>query len=149
MWLDAILAYLHFAAILAVVWFLAKAWALLRAGADAIDAPRLFHADIGYLILLGVVLLTGAARAVFGIKGWAFYADNPAFHIKVTLFLLLALGSITPLRIFHGWHKARLHAAAYQVPLEEWRAARSWLMIQMHLIALMPLAAVVLARGLL
>jgi putative membrane protein len=35
------------------------------------------------------------------------------------------------------------------MPLEEWRAARSWLMIEMHLIALMPLAAVVMARGLL
>ncbi len=39
MWTDAILAYLHFAAIFTLIWFLAKEWTLLRAGFSS-DRPR-------------------------------------------------------------------------------------------------------------
>jgi len=72
MWSDAILAYLHFAAIFALVWFLAKEWTLLRAGADVLDLARLVRADAGFGVLAGIVVATGAARAVFGLKGWSF-----------------------------------------------------------------------------
>ena len=76
MWTDAILAYLHFAAIFTLVWFLAKEWTLLRPGVDALDVERLTRADAGFGALAAFVLATGAARAVFGLKGWSFYAHN-------------------------------------------------------------------------
>lgn len=148
MWTDAILAYLHFAAIFTMIWFLAKEWTLLRAGVDALDLERLARADAGFGILAGLVLLSGAARAVYGLKGWAFYAHNPVFHLKVGLFVLVGLLSIAPTRAFLRWRKARRAEPGWHVPEAEWRRARRFVMIELHLIALIPLAAVLMARGL-
>lgn len=148
MWTDAILAYLHFAAIFTMLWFLAKEWTLLRAGADAIDVERLAKADAGYGILAVLVLLTGAARAVFGLKGWSFYAHNPVFHAKVGLFVLVGALSVAPTLAFLRWRRARRADPAWRVSEAEWRRARRFAMIELHLIALIPLAAVVMARGL-
>lgn len=148
MWTDAILAYLHFAAIFTMLWFLAKEWTLLRAGAGALDLARLVNADAGFGILSGLVLLTGALRAVFGLKGWSFYAHNPVFHLKVGLFVLVGLLSIAPTRAFLRWRKARRADPAWHVPETEWRRARRFVMIELHLFAIIPFAAVVMARGL-
>src|SRR6476659_996873 len=96
MWTDAILAYLHFAAIFTLLWFLASEWTLLRAGANALDTERLARADGWYGRLAGVVVVTGASRAVYGLKGWSYYEHNPGFHLKVGVFVLVALLSIKP-----------------------------------------------------
>jgi putative membrane protein len=148
MWTDAVLAYLHFAAIFALLWFLAKEWTLLRAGAANVDVERIAASDAWFGISAGLVLVTGALRAAFGAKGWAFYAHNPAFHVKVTLFVIVALVSIAPTMQFLRWRKARRSDAAFRVPDAEWTRARRLIMIELHLIALIPLAAVIMARGL-
>jgi putative membrane protein len=148
MWTDAILAYFHFAAILALVWFLAKEWTLLRAGAPNIDTERLANADAGFGLTALAVLVTGGLRAVYGAKGWSFYAHNPAFQVKVTLFVIVGLVSIAPTIAFLRWRKARRADPAYAVAEAEWKRARRFVMIELHLIALIPLAAVIMARGL-
>jgi putative membrane protein len=148
MWTDAILAYLHFATILTLVWFLAKEWTLLRAGFADIDIERLARADAGFGIAAGAVLVTGALRAVYGIKGWAFYAHNPAFHVKIGLFVLVGLISIAPTVKFLRWRKARRNDATFRVSETEWKSARRLLLIELHLVALIPLAAVIMSRGL-
>ena len=148
MWTDAILAYLHFAAIFTLLWFLAKEWTLLRAGAADLPIERLARADAGFGLAAGAVLLTGIARAVFGLKGSAFYMHNPVFGIKIGLFVLVGLISIAPTLGFLRWRKAWRADRAFRVPDAQWRRARRLLMIELHLIALIPLAAVIMARGL-
>ena len=148
MWTDAILAYLHFGAIFTLIWFLAKEWTLLRAGAASVDVERLASADAGFGMSAGIVLVTGALRAVYGIKGWAFYAHNPAFHVKIGLFVLVGLISIAPTLMFLRWRKARRQDASFRVSEAEWKRAHLWLMFELHLVALIPLAAVILSRGL-
>ena len=148
MWTDAILAYLHYGAIFTLIWFLAKEWTLLRAGAANVDVERIAAADAGFGIAAGVVLITGALRAVYGAKGWAFYAHNPAFHVKVGLFVLVGLISIAPTLRFLRWRKARRQNASFRVPETEWTRVRRLVMIELHLIALIPLAAVIMSRGL-
>lgn len=148
MWTDAILAYLHYAAIFTLLWFLAKEWTLLRAGAANVDVERIAASDAWFGIAAALVLVTGALRAAFGAKGWAFYAHNPAFHAKVTLFVIVGLVSIAPTLQFLRWRKARRADAAFRVPDAEWSRARRFLMIELHLIALIPLLAVVMSRGL-
>jgi len=148
MWTDAILAYLHFGAIFTLIWFLAKEWTLLRTGASSVDVERLASADAGFGMSAGVVLVTGALRAVYGVKGWAFYAHNPAFHVKIGLFVLVGLISIAPTLMFLRWRKARRQDASFRVSEPEWKRARLWLMIELHLVALIPLAAVIMSRGL-
>lgn len=147
MWTDALLAYLHFAAIFAMVWFLSQEWSLLRAGAATLDIDRLARADAGFGISAGFVLAAGAARAAFGLKGWAFYAHNPAFDAKIGLFVLVGLISIAPTRMFLRWRRARRQNASFRVSEQEWRTVQCWLMVELHLIALIPLAAVIMARG--
>jgi len=148
MWSDALLAYLHFLSIFALLGFLVREWTLLNVSVDTLRTDALARADLGFGIASVAVLLSGAARAVFGLKGWAFYAHNPVFHLKVGLFVLVGLLSIVPTRAFLRWRRAASVEAAYRVPADEWSRARRIVLIELHLLALIPLAAVVMARGL-
>ena len=148
MWLDALLAYFHFAAIFALVWFLAIEWHLLAAGAGALAVDRLARTDGRFGLSAGLVLLTGAARALYGLKGWSFHAHNPVFHLKIGLFVLVGLLSILPTVMFLRWRKAQRADPAFRVPDAQWRRARLLVIVELHLVALIPLAAVIMARGL-
>jgi len=148
MWTDAWLAWLHFTAIFALVWFLAKEWTLLRHGPDSLDVERIARADLGYGLAAAIVIATGVLRAVWGAKGWAFYAHNSMFHLKIGLFVLVGLLSILPTRRFLHWRRERRVDPAFRVAEADWRATRRWLVVELHLLALVPLAAVLMARGL-
>jgi putative membrane protein len=147
MWKDAIFAYLHFAAIFTLVWFLAKEWTLLKAGPDKLDLHRLALADMGFGFSAGAVFLAGLSRLIWGVKPWMFYAHNPVFHTKMGLFVLVGLISIWPTRAFLRWRKAAAADAQFRVSEDEWRRIKRFVMIEMHLVALIPLAAVMMARG--
>lgn len=148
MWTDAILAYLHFAAIFTLVWFLAKEWTLLRVGAEKVDLERIALADAGFGMAAGVVVVTGALRAGFGAKGWPFYTHNHVFWLKMALFAIVGLISIAPTKTMLRWRRTRRQDAAFRVPETEWQRTRRFVMIEMHLLALIPLAAVIMSRGL-
>jgi putative membrane protein len=147
MWKDAILAYLHFAAIFTLLWFLAKEWTLLKVGVDKLDLGRLALADVGFGIAAGAVLATGLARAFLGAKPWQFYSGNPVFHAKVGLFVLAGVLSIWPTLAFLRWRKAVAADARFRVTESEWRRIKRFVMIELHLIALIPLLAVLMSRG--
>ena len=148
MWSDAILAYLHFASILTLIWFLAKEWTLLQAGPEHLDARRLALADLFYFLAAMAVLASGLGRALAGAKPWAYYAGNPVFHIKISLFVLVALVSIKPTLLIMRWRKAAAADPAFRVAAHEWRLVRRLVLVEMHVFALIPLAAVMMARGL-
>jgi putative membrane protein len=147
MWKEVALAYFHFAAIFTLLWFLAKEWTLLNRGADRIDAPALAKADMGFGIAATLVLITGICRVTLGAKPWFFYLHNPVFHVKIGLFVLVGLISIWPSIVFVRWRKAIAANPEFHVDPAEWRKARRLLMIELHLVALIPLAAVIMARG--
>ena len=42
------------------------------------------------------MLLTGAARVIWGAKGMGWYLTNPLLHVKFTLFIVMGLLSIGP-----------------------------------------------------
>lgn len=147
MWKDAVFAYLHFTAIFALVWFLAKEWTLLKAGVEKLDFRRLALADAGFGISAGGVLLAGLSRLVWGAKSWVFYAHNPVFHAKMALFVIVGLMSIAPTRAFLRWRKAAAADAGFRVDESEWRRIKRILLVEMHLLGLIPLLAVLMARG--
>ena len=148
MWLDAILAYLHFMAIFGLFATLMYEVVLLRPSPAALDIEALALTDRKFGIQAGVVLVTGALRVAFGAKGAAFYLHNPVFHLKIGLFVLAALVSIAPTIAFLRWRKARRADPSWRVPEPEWRRAKKLVRLEMVLIALIPLAAVIMARGL-
>ena len=147
MTLEALLAYAHLLAILTLVVFISSEAALCRPEwMNAKVVERLGKVDMIYGIAAGLVLVTGIARTWWGIKGTGWYWTNGLLHLKLAMFIAVGLISIKPTIMFRRWRKDL--AATGALPVEaEIRTARKWVMIQAHLIAVIPLAAVFLARG--
>ena len=144
---EAILAYLHLLAILTMVVFVSSEAALCRVQwLNAAVVERLAKVDRVYGIAAIMVLATGVARTVLGIKGTAWYWTNPLLHVKLTLFIVVGVISIFPTLTYVRWRKAlRAHGT---LPGEaEISKTRKLVMVQAHLIAVIPLVAVFLARG--
>jgi putative membrane protein len=145
--LEAILAYLHIAAILTLVVFISSEAALCRVEwMNEKVVERLARVDRIYGIAALIVLLTGLARTWWGIKGTAWYWHQPLLHLKLGLFIAVGLMSIKPTRMFRRWNQ-KLQSGGGLPGADEIKTARRWVMIQAHIIALIPLAAVFLARG--
>ena len=147
MTLEAILAYLHIAAILTLVVFISSEAALCRPewmNAEVVN--RLVKVDRIYGIAAVAVLLTGFARIFLGVKGSGWYWANWLLYAKIVAFVVVGLVSIAPTLRFIRWRKALLATGALPGP-EEVRLSRKLVMLQAHIIPLIPLAAVFLARG--
>lgn len=147
MTLEAILAYLHLLAILTMVVFISSEAALCRVQwLNAAVVERLARIDMVYGISAGAVLLTGVARTVWGVKGTAWYWTNPLLHLKLTLFIAVGVLSIFPTMAYLRWRKA-VRAGGVLPAEAEIKKTRRLVMIQAHLLALIPLVAVFFARG--
>ena len=145
--LEALLAYAHILAILTMVVFLASEAALCRvAWLNAAVVERLAKVDRVYGIAAAAVLVTGIARTWWGMKGTAWYWTNPLLHVKLTLFVVLALLTIKPTFTFLRWRR-ELRATGALPDEAEIVKTRRLVMVQAHILPLIPLAAVFLARG--
>lgn len=147
MTLEAVLAYLHIAAILMVTVFLTSQAALLRTEwLNAAVVRRLARVDLVYGIAALLLLATGLARTWWGLKGAGWYWSQPLLHVKVTLFVVIGLMSIVPTLRYRRWVKAL--DAGQGLPAEaDVRATRKLVMWEAHLLVLIPIFAVCLARG--
>lgn len=145
---DATVAYLHFIAMFLLFSFLTAQALLLRPPLDERLIRLLGRIDIGYAISAVVVLLTGMLRLGFGAKGADFHLSHWPIYAKVGLFLAVALISIKPTLTFIAWRRALEHDAAWRVPAVEQSRMRRIVMIEVHLAALIPVFAVMMARGL-
>jgi len=147
MTLEAILAYLHFLAILTMVVFISSEAALCRAEwLNTAVVERLARVDMIYGISAMVVIATGVARTWWGIKGTAWYWSNPLLHLKLGLFIIVGMISIFPTLTYLRWRKA-LRSGGTLPSEAEVRKTRRLVMIQAHIIAVIPLVAVFFARG--
>ena len=147
-WLDALLAYTHFIAIIATVSTVMAEAVLCRPGLTLPWAQRLGRVDLLYLVTAALALTTGLLRLFFGIKGSAFYFGNPVFWVKISLFIAVGLISIIPTLRFIRWTK-RLNANSSTVIEEdEITATARILYVELALLALIPLMGALMARGL-
>jgi putative membrane protein len=147
MTLEALLAYAHILAILSLVVFSSSEAALCRIEwMNAKVVERLVTVDRIYGVAAIGVLLTGLARSWWGVKGTAWYWTDWLLHLKLGLFVAVALMSIKPTLMFIRWRR-QLRASGTLPEEAQVRLARRWVMVQAHVIALIPLAAVFLARG--
>ena len=144
---EALLAFAHISAILVFVVFLAGETVLCRSDwMNAAVVARLVRLDAAFGLSAIAVLATGLARSYWGMKGAAWYWSQPLLHAKLGLFVLIGLLSIKPTLTFLRWRKALRASGALPVPAEV-RSVRLWLIVETHLVAVMPLLAVFLARG--
>jgi putative membrane protein len=148
MWLDAILAFLHYAAIFMLFGFLVTEVMAFRMNFDEKTIRLLGRIDLWYFGAAMATLVTGFLRLVFGAKGPDFYLSAWPIYVKIGLFLAIALISVSPTLTFIKWRRALDKDPNWQVPEEERLKARRFVMSELHLAALIPLVAVIMARGL-
>jgi len=148
MWLDAILAYLHFTAVFLLFSFLVVETMMVRGTLDAAAVRLLGRVDIWFFGSAIAALVTGFLRLVYGAKGPDFYLTGWPIYVKVALFLAVGVVSVSPTLRFIRWRRMFEHDAAWKVPDEERRLVRRLVMVEVHLAALIPLVAVIMSRGL-
>ena len=144
---DAGLSWLHFLFAFVIVGALSAELFMLRAPVNAALVGRILRADAFYGIGAILLVAVGVARVLWGAKGWAFYSAEPFFWAKMVTFAGIGLISIAPTRAFLRWSKAAKADAEFVAPAAEVKTARRWVMIEVHLVALLLLFAVLMARG--
>jgi putative membrane protein len=147
MLIDALLAWLHFAAIFALIVPLVAETILLRPDMPAATVRRLANYDRLYLACALAVIATGLLRLFYGAKGASFYLPNPWFHAKMGLFVLIALLSLRPTIAFMKWRRQARMLPGFVPTNTEIKRTRRWVMIQVHLFGFLPLFAALMARG--
>lgn len=148
MTLEALLAYAHILAILTMVVFLASEAALCRVEwMNAAVVQRLRKIDLIYGLAAGAVFLTGLMRVFLGAKGGEWYSAQPLLYLKLALFVAIGLLSIKPTLMFARWQR-ELAASGALPAADQVQKVRKLVMLQAHILPLIPLAAVFLARGL-
>ena len=148
MWLDAALAYLHYAAFITLFAFLTVQAMLLRTTLDERLVRLLGRADVWAAGAAAATLLTGFLRAGLGAKGGDFYFGSWPIYVKIALFVAVGLMTIKPTLAYIRWRRAYEHDPKYVVPAAEHAAMRKLVMIEVHIGALIPVVAVIMARGL-
>lgn len=137
------LAILHVSAFLGLIVFLSGQISLCRTSwwHESI-VPRLQRLNAFYWGSVVTVLFSGLARAAFGVKGWAFYAAQPIFWLKLLTFIAVTGMSLRVGRAYRMW------AENVKICPSDVDGLRRWMMIQAHLIMLFPFLGLMMAYGL-
>jgi len=144
---DLLLAIVHHLLAFGIAAAITAQLVLVRPGMQppAVQLAARYDIALGLMSLSLVVI--GFSRVFFGAKGAAFYLHNHVFWTKVVLFAIVGLLSIKPTRVFLRWRKAQSADAGFAPEDVEIRAIRKRLMAEIHLFALLPIAAAAMARG--
>jgi putative membrane protein len=146
--LDAVLAYLHYISIFTLFAFLTTQAMLLRQVLDAPLIRLVGRVDLWYFGSAIAALATGFLRAGLGAKGGDFYFGSWPIYLKIALYFVVAILSVYPTLAFVRWRRALEHDAHWRPPASEQARYRKLVMVQLHVAALIPAVAVIMARGL-
>lgn len=133
--LDLGLAITHHVLVFGLAIMLAMELALLRVA--PVPVGRLTRLDAGYGLTAVLVLAVGAARVVWGAKGWDFYETNPWFWAKIATFSVIGLLSILPTLAFIRWSRAVRADPAFTPEARTVAGAATW--VRIELLLLVPL----------
>ena len=100
-----------------------------------------------FLISLVVVLISGLFRWFMFGKGNDFYMTNPFFHTKLTLYIIMAVVAFFPGRKIKKWKKQLNNDSSFQIAEKELKSLFLLFRIEFLLIIIIPLLAVLVARG--
>jgi putative membrane protein len=144
--MEPLMAYLHYLAIVLLSGFLVAEMVVCRPELGAEQVRLLPRLDIFFFSAALLALATGLLRLFFYAKGVAFYLPNPAFIAKMALYIAIAGLSIKPTLAFIRWRR-RLAESGELPAAGEIVSARRTIHVEVALLALMPLMAVLMARG--
>ncbi len=148
MFLDAFLAYLHFTAIFILFALMTTELVLFRNPLDARTVRLLGKVDLFYFGSAILVLATGFLRLVWGAKGADYYMGAWPFYVKFGLFVAVGAISVQPTLAFIRWKRELDHDPTWAVPEAERARVRRLLLLEVHLASMIPVFAVIMARGL-
>ena len=144
---EVLIVYLHIAAMILIAVFLAIEYLVCVPGLARERVKLLARIDLLYLIAAVLALATGLARLLWYGKGAVFYLHNPVFYLKLALFVAVGLISIPPTIQYLRWMRlTKTSAGAVAADFEVLRLRR-YVLVELALFALIPLLAVLLARG--
>jgi putative membrane protein len=144
---DAGLAWLHFLFAFVLVGALCAELFILRLPIDSRVARLLLRVDLIYGASSVLLILAGISRVIWGAKGWDYYNAQPFFWAKIAMFAIIGLLSIAPTRTFMRWTKSFNADPNFAVPEAQVKGIKRYVMIEVHLIALLLLFASLMARG--
>ncbi len=139
--MDILIRYLHLFAVLVLAGTLIIENIAIAKTVGKEDIRQLLKVDAVYGLSAIIVLLCGLALWLWVGKPSAFYNSNPIFHAKLSLFVLVGLLSIYPTVFFMKQRKTDSDTIA--VPAGVVRVLR----IELALLAVIPLLAFLMARG--
>lgn len=145
---DLALAIVHHLIVFGIAAVLAAELALMRPAAMSPRTVRLlgrFDAFYGGLAL--AIIIVGFARVWFGAKGADFYLHNPIFWSKIGAFAIVGLISIKPTLRILAWQRALKLNAEFVPEVAESGVLRRWMLAEIHVFALVPVFAAMMARG--
>ncbi|MCF6171422.1 MAG: DUF2214 family protein [Bacteroidales bacterium] len=144
--MNIFISYLHFIGIFILTGSLFAEYVLLRSRPAGSHLQFLAKIDIIYWISVLLVFGTGMLRwLVYDPKGADFFTLQHLFHIKVTLFLIVALLSIAPTLRFSKWKKKAAKDGEFAPEETQIRKPLLFIRIELLLIAIIPLLAVMVA----
>ena len=144
---HVITAYLHFLGMMVLMATLLAEHVMLHAQMPPVHLQRVARTDLFYGIAAGIVFLTGLLRFAYFGKGIHFYLSNPLFYVKVGMFLLVALISIYPTVQFLSWRKMLKQGALPELDPRIMTRLRAVIRLELGLLLVIPLLAVLIARG--
>jgi putative membrane protein len=144
---EVLTVYLHYAAMVLIAVMLTIELLTCVPGLTDDRASFLSRVDLAYLAAAVLALGTGLARLFWFGKGAAFYLHNPVLYIKLAMFVAVALISIPPTMQLLRWMRALKSGASRVAAGYEIARMRRYVMTELILFTLIPLMAVLMARG--
>ena len=145
--MHILIPYLHFIGIMALMGSLISEHLFLKPSIKKEQIKSLAAVDLIYGISAIVVLATGLLRWFFYGKGYDYYMSTPLFHIKLTLFIIIAVLSIFPTIKFSKWRKQIKRGEEPDINENGVKKLLMFIRIELLLVAIIPLLAVLIARG--
>jgi putative membrane protein len=140
--LDLALAVAHHLIVFALFGILSAELIAVRRGMSRDAVAAVAAVDVWYGVLAAAILIVGFSRAIFAAKGWAYYAHNGFFWLKIATFLAVGVLSAPPTLRYLRWRKAAQPPSDAEVG-----GVRQFLYAELVLFALLPAWAAAMARG--
>lgn len=142
-----LIPYLHYIGIMVLMGALISEHLILKPSINKEQINSLATIDLIYGLAAIIVLTTGVLRwFVYG-KGYDFYMSTPLFHIKLTLFIIMGILSIFPTVKILKWRKQIKRGEEPQITEKGVKKLLMFIRIELLLVAIIPLLAVMIARG--
>ncbi len=146
--MNILIPYLHYIGIMILMGALITEHVMLKPRVGKEQIKSLTKVDMIYGISAGIVLITGLLRwFLVDPKGAEFFTKNHLFHIKMTLFIVIVVLSIFPTIKFLKWRRRVNTSEIFEPGEKEVKKQLMFIRIELLLLAIIPLLAVLVARG--